>query len=36
MIHVYFGVDLEEVWNTITKDIPDLKMAVQNILNNAI
>ncbi|WP_319508197.1 DUF86 domain-containing protein [uncultured Methanolobus sp.] len=26
LIHVYFGVDLEEVWNTITKDIPYLKM----------
>jgi Uncharacterized conserved protein len=33
LIHVYFGVDLEEVWNTITKDIPYLKMAVINILN---
>ena len=25
LIHAYFGVDLEEVWNTAKKDIPYLK-----------
>ncbi|WP_406662560.1 HepT-like ribonuclease domain-containing protein [Methanolobus sp. ZRKC3] len=25
LIHAYFGVDLEEVWNTVKRDIPELK-----------
>jgi|ERR1043166_387854 uncharacterized protein with HEPN domain len=25
LIHEYFAVDLEEVWKTITKDLPELK-----------
>ena len=25
VIHQYFGIDLEFVWNVVTKDIPDLK-----------
>ncbi|WP_321428359.1 DUF86 domain-containing protein [uncultured Methanolobus sp.] len=25
LIHAYFGVDLEEVWNTTKRDIPYLK-----------
>lgn len=24
LIHEYFGVDLEEVWETVTRDIPEL------------
>src|SRR5271157_1920263 len=25
VVHEYFGVDLESVWNVVTKDIPELK-----------
>jgi uncharacterized protein with HEPN domain len=25
LVHQYFGVDLEEVWATATKDMPELK-----------
>ncbi len=32
LIHEYFGVDLEEVWNTATKDIPKLKQQIEAIL----
>lgn len=32
LIHEYFGVDLEEVWNTATKDIPELKQQIEAIL----
>lgn len=32
LIHVYFGVKLETVWKT-TKDLPELKKAVENELN---
>ena len=32
IIHEYFGVDLELVWNTIKKDIPVLKQNVTAML----
>ncbi len=30
---VYFGVDLEIVWNVVKDKIPQLKRVVENILN---
>ncbi|MGB9895177.1 MAG: DUF86 domain-containing protein [Thermoproteota archaeon] len=32
LIHEYFGVDLDAVWDTIKKDIPDLKTKLQTIM----
>ncbi len=32
VIHQYFGVDLENIWEIMTKDLPDLKEKVKNIL----
>lgn len=32
LIHEYFGVDLELVWDTIHKDIPELKVKISKIL----
>ena len=32
MIHHYFGVDLDIVWNIIKKDIPELKNNIKDIL----
>ena len=32
LIHAYFGVDAEIVWNTIQQDLPELKAAVVEIL----
>ena len=31
MIHRYFGVDLDVVWNIIKKDLPQLKKQLQEI-----
>ena len=31
VIHRYFGIDLEFVWNVVTKDIPDLKPKILRI-----
>src|SRR5271157_1354176 len=31
VIHQYFGIDLEFVWNVVTKDIPDLKLKILKI-----
>ncbi|MAG01785.1 hypothetical protein CMI42_00455 [Candidatus Pacearchaeota archaeon] len=31
MIHHYFGVNLDVVWNTIKKDVPDLKQKILRI-----
>ncbi|RMD91582.1 MAG: DUF86 domain-containing protein [Calditrichaeota bacterium] len=33
LIHHYFGVDTELVWETAKNDIPFLKVEIQNILN---
>ena len=32
LIHKYFGVDADIVWNIVKKDLPDLKREVQIIL----
>jgi len=34
IIHHYFGVDLDIVWNIINKNLPDLKKKIENILKN--
>lgn len=31
LIHRYMGVDVQEVWNIIEKDIPELKVAIRRI-----
>jgi uncharacterized protein with HEPN domain len=31
VIHQYFGVDLESVWQVATKDLPELKEKIQKI-----
>jgi uncharacterized protein with HEPN domain len=31
MIHRYFGVDLDSVWNIIKKDLPELKVKILKI-----
>jgi uncharacterized protein with HEPN domain len=35
LIHGYFGVDLDAVWNTVEKDIPALKSEIENLLKNS-
>ena len=32
LIHEYFGVDLDAVWNTVEKDIPSLKGKINKII----
>ena len=34
IIHSYFKVDLEKVWNVIKKDLPDLKKKMERIRGN--
>ena len=36
LIHDYFGVDIDAVWTTSEKDIPDLKEKLEVILNDKI
>lgn len=33
LIYDYFGVDIDAVWETLRKDIPNLKEYIKNILN---
>jgi uncharacterized protein with HEPN domain len=28
LVHQYFGIDLEQVWNTVAGDLPNLKESV--------
>ena len=32
LIHDYVGVDYDIVWKTVSKDIPELKLVVEEIL----
>ena len=32
LIHDYFGVDLELVWNVVERDLPALKLRVDELL----
>ena len=32
LIHAYFGVDFERVWDVVKDDIPNLKKKIQNIV----
>ena len=34
LIHDYFGVDLDGVWDTVKRDIPTLKDKIKNIIEN--
>ena len=33
LIHNYFGIDYDLVWNVITKDIPELQSQLQKIID---
>jgi len=33
LVHQYFGIDLREVWDTVTTDLPTLKNQVLSILD---
>ena len=35
IVHEYFGIDLEVVWNVIERDLPALKQTIQEILGQA-
>jgi uncharacterized protein with HEPN domain len=32
IVHEYFGIDLEEIWNTVFIDIPNLKIEILKII----
>ena len=34
LIHDYFGVDIDTVWFTVKKDIPELKEEIKRIIEN--
>jgi uncharacterized protein with HEPN domain len=34
LVHHYFGIDLDEVWNTAQKDLPELQQEISLILEN--
>lgn len=34
LIHEYFGVNLERIWNIVQKDLPDLKEKTLKVLEN--
>jgi len=34
LIHNYFNVDIDEVWNTVKNDISPLKIEIKRIIND--
>jgi len=34
LVHQYFGIDLDEVWNTAQEDLPRLKQEILHILRH--
>ncbi|MBI5115836.1 DUF86 domain-containing protein [Candidatus Poribacteria bacterium] len=32
LVHEYFGIDVDEIWDTVTNDLPKLKQQVEDIL----
>ncbi len=34
LVHGYFQIDTEIVWNAVQRDVPELKAAVQKLLDN--
>ena len=34
LIHAYFGINVDKVWNVLKKDVPLLKKQIQKILEN--
>ena len=34
LVHQYFGIDLDEVWNTVKQDLPKLQQEIVLILKN--
>ena len=35
LIHDYFGVDLEEVWRVVERDLPELKSNLEKLADEA-
>lgn len=35
LIHHYFGIDLEIVWDTVTKSIPEFKTQIEDLLKQS-
>ena len=34
LVHAYFRVDPDEIWEVVKNDLPELKIAVQSLLNS--
>jgi len=32
LVHDYFGIDLDEVWQVVARDLPDLKRQIEAVL----
>ena len=33
LVHDYFGIDLDEVWAAVEKDLPELKKTIERIMD---
>ncbi len=34
LVHDYFGVDIDEVWKVVQKDLPDLRQQIKKVLTD--
>jgi uncharacterized protein with HEPN domain len=35
LVHDYLGVDLQQIWNVVEKDLPELREAIKQVLGRA-
>ncbi len=35
LIHHYFGIDLEIIWDTVTKSLPEFKKQIENLIQRS-
>lgn len=33
LIHDYFGVDLDIIWNVVKKELPGIRISIEKIIN---
>ncbi len=35
LVHSYLGIDMEQVWNTVERDLPALEVAAKSLLSDS-
>jgi uncharacterized protein with HEPN domain len=36
LVHNYLGIDIEQIWQIVRRDVPNLKIAITAILSDSV